>query len=71
VKADEKRLFDAMAAGLILPRDERPTPRDIGERVGMHPKRVQSICAKWARKGFYEYGVSADLGWLVEDKPAT
>ncbi len=39
------------------------TPRDIGRDLGIHPKRVASLCARWAKKGVYEYGVAVDLGW--------
>jgi hypothetical protein len=58
VKPDEVELLKAAAAG------ERP--RDAGERLGIHPRRVGYVCGKWADRGWYEYGVAADLGWLTE-----
>ena len=39
------------------------TVRDIGIRLGMDSKRVCYLCQKWSDKGWYEYGVSVDLGW--------
>ena len=43
-------------------------PRDAGEALGIHPKRVASLCLKWTKKGIYDYGVCCDLGWKVEKK---
>lgn len=40
-------------------------PRDAGTRLGIHPKRVYSLCLKWASQGKYEYGVCVDLGWPI------
>lgn len=54
-KPDELALWAAL--------DGDVAPRDAGRALGMHPKRVLAICEKWARKGIYDYGVSADLGW--------
>jgi hypothetical protein len=54
-KPDERRLWQAVLTG------ERP--RDAGQRLGMHPKRVVAICEKWTRRRIYDYGVSPDLGW--------
>jgi len=41
-------------------------PRDAAVAVGMHWKRCFRICEKWAGRGWYDFGVSADLGWLTE-----
>ena len=38
-------------------------PRDAGKELGIPPKRVAYLCAKWAKQGVYEYGVTVDLGW--------
>lgn len=42
-------------------------PRDIinGPGFTMHHKRAWKILEKWADKGWYEYGVSLDMGWLT------
>lgn len=47
-------------------------PRDIiGEMLGKgmieSPKQAWRTLEKWSRKGFYEYGVSLDLGWRIQD----
>jgi hypothetical protein len=57
MKPDALALFRAIATG--------ETPRDAGERLGIHPKRVAALCEKWTSKGHYEYGVTMDLGWLT------
>ena len=41
------------------------SPREIGEELGMHYKRVIAICLKWAGRGDYDYGVASDMGWLT------
>lgn len=38
--------------------------RDAGERFGMTPERVEYLCLKWAEQGWYEYGITCDLGWV-------
>lgn len=30
----------------------------------IHPKRCRYLLKKWNRLGFYNYGVSLDLGWF-------
>lgn len=57
VKPDELALWEAVVSG--------ESPRLAGERLGIHPKRVVSLCEKWSRKGDYDYGTSPDLGWVV------
>lgn len=57
-KPDENKLWEAVLTG--------KSPRDAGKKLGIHPKRVDSLCEKWARQGKYDYGVCCDLGWPVE-----
>lgn len=57
MKHDERALLDAAIAG------ERP--RYAGQRLGINYKRVKFLCEKWATKGMYDYGVTADLGWVT------
>ena len=59
MRADEKSLLEAVAGGT--------SPRDLWESMGMPYKRMLYLCEKWARKGWYDYGVSADLGWITEE----
>lgn len=45
--------------------------RDIGnifERLGFSYKQLMYYVKKWSDKGFYNYGVSLDLGWFEFDK---
>jgi hypothetical protein len=39
-------------------------PRDVISRTGINPKRARYLLYKWERKGWYQYGVSVDTGWL-------
>ena len=45
------------------------TPRDIinSPNFYMHYKRAWYILDKWSGKGWYEYGVALDLGWLTPE----
>lgn len=58
MKTDERRLLRLVADGV--------KPRDAGEALGIPWKRVAYICEKWSRKGWYDYGVTVDLGWLEQ-----
>ena len=57
MKTDELALWDAVAAG--------EWPRDAGKRLRIHPRRVGFLCAKWSRRGIYDYGVVVDMGWVT------
>jgi hypothetical protein len=72
MKDDERRLLLAVA-GLRpswpfqpIPVDRRMWPRDIIPTIGIHCKRCWYLLKKWSRKGWYDYGVTVDLGWLTE-----
>ncbi len=47
---------------------DQTTPRDLINEKGfpMHYKRAWYLLEKWSEKGWYDYGVSADLGWLTD-----
>ena len=62
VKEDERALLKALSNSP----EPYPRLRDIGQILGMHPKRLYSIACKWSSKGHYEWGVVHDLGWLTE-----
>lgn len=62
MKPDERQLLMLLLSS--LQRGERLTPRDAGVALGMHHKRVTGLCLKWAGRDFYDYGVSADLGFF-------
>lgn len=40
-------------------------PRYGAAIMGMHPRRLEYLCHKWARQGRYDYGTVHDLGWPV------
>ena len=41
---------------------------NIFSRLGFSYKQLCYYLEKWSEKGFYNYGVSLDLGWLEIDK---
>ena len=50
-------------------RDEYKSPRDIinEEDFFIYYKRAWYLLQKWGSKGWYDYGVTLDLGWLEEE----
>lgn len=56
MKNDEINLWKYLESGIY--------PRDAAITLGMHHKRVEYLCNKWAKKGIYDYGVVCDLGWI-------
>lgn len=59
IKSDELAFMCAVASG--------GWPRDIISHSHDHPhKRCWRWLAKWERKGWYEFGVALDLGWLTD-----
>ena len=44
-------------------------PRDIinASDFYMHHKRAWYLLQKWCSKGWYDYGVTLDLGWLTDE----
>jgi hypothetical protein len=41
-------------------------PRELINELPINHKRAWYILEKWCRQGKYDYGVTLDLGWLVE-----
>nr|DAH31222.1 MAG TPA: hypothetical protein [Bacteriophage sp.] len=41
---------------------------NIFERLGFSYKQLMYYVSKWSDKGFYNYGVTLDLGWFEFDK---
>lgn len=59
MKEDERRLLIDVAAGRWA--------RYSARASGMPANRLRYLCEdKWPAKGWYEYGVTYDLGWLTE-----
>ena len=59
MKADEREFMFKVADNQHL------TPRAIAAMLNMNPKRSWYLCQKWTDKGWYDYGVSVDTGWLT------
>ena len=59
MKPEERRLLLAIAR-----RSSDKSVRDICHETGVYKQNLYYL-SKWARKGWYDYGVSLDLGWLT------
>ena len=77
MKEDEIKFFRTMAncgRRMVIENGERvwigDTPRFIINVLGeyINHKRCWYLLEKWSGLGFYNYGVSLDLGWLELDK---
>lgn len=65
MRPDERALLTEFAARGGKPSlGPHVSLRATGADLGMHPKRVAYLAQKWSRKGWYDYGVSVDMGWL-------
>ncbi len=62
MKTDEALLLLAIAL-----RSSSEDVRSIIDRLGVNHKRACYLLGKWAAKGWYNYGVTVDLGWLTEE----
>lgn len=62
MKPDEQRLLAAVAT--MHPADN---VRDVIVATGINRKRAHYLLEKWSNKGWYDYGVAVDLGWLEAD----
>lgn len=60
MKDDEKRFLIDMYKHSIKPRDLIKKPNFY-----ISYKRALYLLRKWTNKGWYDYGVSVDLGWLT------
>lgn len=69
--SDYKPKFDEWALMLILRCDKYyriGTPvRETIAGLNMHRKRAAYILEKWVGRGWYDYGVCVDLGWLTPE----
>ena len=59
IKSGELAFLCAVALGCR-------SPRDIISDGPENHKRCWRWLEKWERKGWYEFGVSLDLGWLTD-----
>ena len=63
MRADERKFLVAVARRNVKWGE---TPRNIAYKMGMNHKRSWYLCKKWTDRGWYNYGVSVDLGWLTD-----
>ncbi len=72
MKEDEKRFFRIVYECCRPGRFYRMIPRDVINILysfgSMHYKRAWYLLKKWCVLGFYDYGVTLDLGWIETDK---
>lgn len=76
MKDDEKKFFLIIYKfcrydSVIYRRDgARFTPRQIINVIEpwMHHKRCWYLLEKWSGIGFYDYGVTLDLGWIYPNE---
>lgn len=61
-KSEEMMFYELVRVGKI----GGLTPRDIISRMPINHKRAWYLLKKWTVKEWYSYGVSLDLGWIIE-----
>ena len=67
MKPDERTFF---LACLMLKMNDIMTIRDVVNMFAgvIHHKRCWYLLEKWCDLGFYDYGVTMDLGWFYIEK---
>ncbi len=76
MKEDEKKFFITCLRRISIYNNLKKiqkqilSPREIINLLDeyINYKRCWYLLEKWARKGFYNYGVALDLGWFEADK---
>lgn len=65
---ESKNLVPVNIFGITMTYQPKNRPRDIINRPDfpIHHKRAWYLLEKWTDKGWYEFGVTLDLGWLTE-----
>ena len=66
-KPDEIYFWNRVKKEVGLYGDAGKSPRDIinEETFPLHYKRAWYLFDKWSDKGWYDYGVTLDLGWIT------
>ena len=64
MKDDEKQFLNAVA------NKGEMTVREVIDAAPLHHKRAWYLLNKWSRKGWYEWGVKMDIGWLTPEGKA-
>ena len=67
IKTDEIYFWNLIKKELTIYREK--TVRDVINKkdFSIHYKRAWYLLEKWSRKGWYDYGVSLDLGWITPE----
>lgn len=68
MKEDELKMLKAVVSLYDIDLIERrQSPREVIYDLGIHHKRAWYLLEKWSSKGWYDYGVCLDLGWLTSE----
>lgn len=71
MKPLERVFFQACVMKMLLNTEYKVTFRQIVNvfcALGFSHKRLWYYISKWEKQGFYDYGVTEDLGWFYPDK---
>lgn len=71
-KADEITFYAALRELHGGPFNAKSYPEfadAVGVFFGIHPARVHALLYKWARVGWWDYGVSVRSGWFTPEAP--
>ena len=69
---ESKSLIPVNIFGIIKDLQPKYNVREIINRpeFPIHHKRAWYLLRKWSDKGWYDYGVTLDLGWLTDEGKA-
>ena len=68
VKSDEIKFYAFLRSALA--RNETPRAAIGSPDCPVSHKRAWYLLNKWAGRGWYEYGVTLDLGWFTPAAPS-
>lgn len=60
IKDDERKLMKT-----ALEKEEGKSFMVLGEELQIPSKRLRYLLGKWSVRGWYDYGVCVDRGWLT------
>ena len=66
----EEAKFYAVVRADRQPYQVEPFIRDLIAADRVASRRVRYWLKKWSDRGWYDYGVAIDLGWLTPEAPA-
>lgn len=68
MKSDEKQFMKEVLKNETLSTAKKRSIRQIIEELPINKKRANYILEKWTSNGWYDWGVSIDMGWIEKDK---